>query len=94
MKKSGSYSALKRKKQNNSDLYDYELANFNDHIYQGCFLNNKKHGEGAMMLDNGTFLIGNWDNGLLHGYALLITPLAGKVHVQCKNGLLDGWAIL
>lgn len=46
------------------------------------------------MLNSGIFMIGRWENGLLEGYALFITPLAGKVHAHCKGGKLDGWVIL
>jgi hypothetical protein len=65
-----------------------------DHLYQGCFQGNKKHGEGIMIMNTGATVVGNWMKGKLNGYALFITPFGGKIHAHYEMGWLEGWAIL
>lgn len=65
-----------------------------DHVFQGCLRNNKKHGEGIMIMNTGIVVTGNWYKGKLHGYALFITPFGGKIHTHYEMGYLEGWVIL
>lgn len=92
--RSKSYSRMQKQKQNSSELYDYEIAWICDHLYQGCFSQNRKHGEGIMVLSNGVAVLGNWKKGWLDGYALFVSPFGGKIHATYQEGKLHGWLIV
>ena len=46
-----------------------------------------------MMLRNGTVIIGNWDQDLLDGRALIFTSLGSKILAQFSMGKFHGWSI-
>jgi|JI10StandDraft_1071094.scaffolds.fasta_scaffold302102_1 hypothetical protein len=47
-----------------------------------------------MILSNGVVVVGNWKNGKMDGYGLFLSPFGGRIHVNFKQGILDGWAIV
>lgn len=62
-------------------------------IFQGLVRQQLKHGEGVMMLRNGTVIIGTWQQDLLEGKAVIYTSLGCKVLAQFVQGRFNGWAI-
>ena len=46
-----------------------------------------------MMLRNGTVIIGNWDQDLLDGRALIFTSLGSKILAQFSMGKFHGWSM-
>ena len=64
-KSKSSYSSQLRMKQTKSSLYNYEIALLETHIHSGMYHENKRHGEGVTIMDNGTAVLGNWYQGKL-----------------------------
>jgi hypothetical protein len=62
-------------------------------IYQGFVKQLMKHGEGVMMLRNGTVIIGSWQQDLLEGRAIIYTSLGCRVLAQFVQGRFNGWAL-
>jgi hypothetical protein len=59
-------------------------------IYEGEFLNNKKHGLGKQIFANGDVYEGHWENGLMEGKGKL-TMSSGDIYVGLfSKGLKHG----
>ena len=63
-------------------------------IFQGKISKfNDKYGEGVMLLNNGTIILGQWKKDLLNGIATIFTPFGGLIVANYINGKLNGWSI-
>jgi hypothetical protein len=73
----------------NKSYYGMILFNNGD-IYQGGFLNNKKHGYGEYIYSNGDIYQGNWQNDVKEGYGVYKWNNGdiydGYFHKNTKNG--------
>ena len=47
-----------------------------------------------MIMSNGMTVVGCWRQGLLHGQAIFICPLGGKIHANLVKGKVEGWVIM
>jgi hypothetical protein len=62
-------------------------------IFQGFIKNQQKHGEGIMMLKNGTIIFGTWQQDLLDGRALIFTSLGCRIMANFILGKFNGWTL-
>ena len=44
-------------------------------------------------MDNGITIIGSWNEGRVHGNAIIVTPFAALIYANFFQGKLDGWVI-
>ena len=62
-------------------------------LYHGFVRHHQKHGEGIMMLKNGTIIFGTWQQDLLEGRALIFTSLGCRIMAHFILGKFNGWTI-
>ena len=63
----------------------------------GCTSGDCVNGHGTYVWDSyvgDKTYTGNWKNGKMDGYGLFLSPFGGRIHVNFKQGILDGWAIV
>ena len=46
-----------------------------------------------MCINNGTFIVGSWNEDMLEGRALVVSALGGKLLGSFSHGKFSGWAI-
>jgi len=67
----------------------------NGDVYEGDFEADFMHGQGNMMLANGSRYMGGWSQGKMHGVALMLFPTGNVSFLICGSlflyvGLFSG----
>lgn len=72
----------------------YRNAIYQGHVvYHLASQSNMRHGEGVILLHDGTTIIGRWQHNRLEGPALIYCPEGGTVYCQFVGDRPNGWMI-
>lgn len=63
-------------------------------IFEGNWLNDKKHGPGELTLDNGDVFKGNWVNDELHGEVHQTTAVGDRFKGSFVDGKKQGFGVM
>jgi hypothetical protein len=63
---------------------------FSNEIYEGNFVNDKRHGNGKLIENNGDTYDGNFENDKKHGFGILISPNYFKYEGGFENDKISG----